>query len=69
MSPPRRPARAETAANNRKLEDDEEQKLNEWVLDLAARGYPPRKRRVEETANLLRQLRGMGCFRKTSPTP
>ena len=53
-----RPARAETAANNRILDDDEEQTLTEWILDPAARGYPPRKRMVEDTANLLRQLRG-----------
>jgi hypothetical protein len=52
------PARAETVANNRNLEDDEEQTLTEWILGLAARGYPPRKRMVEDTANLLRRLRG-----------
>lgn len=52
------PARTETVANNRNLDDDEEQTLTKWILDLAARGYPPRKRMVEDTANLLRRLRG-----------
>ncbi|EKG09198.1 DDE superfamily endonuclease CENP-B-like protein [Macrophomina phaseolina MS6] len=53
-----RPPRAETVANGRNLDDDEEQTLTEWILDLAARGYPPRKWMVEDTANMLRQLRG-----------
>ena len=51
-------ARAETVTNSRSLDDDEEQTLNEWILDVAARGYPPRKCIVEDTANLLRRLRG-----------
>ena len=34
------PARVKTAANNRKLGNDEDQAFNEWILDLAAREYP-----------------------------
>ena len=30
--------------------------LTEWIFDLAARGYSPRQRMVEGTANLLRGL-------------
>ena len=51
------PPRAQTIANSRNLDDDEEQTLTEWILDLAARGYPPRKWMVEDTANMLRRLR------------
>ena len=45
-------------ANGRSLDNDEEQTLTKQILDLASRGYPPRKQIVEDTANMLRRLRG-----------
>ncbi|KAH7394654.1 hypothetical protein BKA66DRAFT_375288, partial [Pyrenochaeta sp. MPI-SDFR-AT-0127] len=48
-----RPSRANTLPNSRNLDNDDEKTLTDWILDLAARGYPPRKWIVQDTANLL----------------
>ncbi|KAF2177662.1 hypothetical protein K469DRAFT_602336, partial [Zopfia rhizophila CBS 207.26] len=51
------PARADTMNHNRNLDDNDEATLTEHILDLAARGYPPRKKVVEDMANMLLALR------------
>ncbi|KAF2188421.1 hypothetical protein K469DRAFT_95459 [Zopfia rhizophila CBS 207.26] len=51
------PARADTTNHNRNLNDNDEATLTEHILDLAARGYPPRKKIVEDMANMLLALR------------
>lgn len=48
-----RVARVDSRANNRKLTETEELVLIQWILDMDARGYPPRICAVREAAQLL----------------
>ena len=45
--------RADTLANGRNLDYNEEALLIEWILDFASRGFPPRKWMVEDTVNII----------------
>ena len=47
------PARADCIPNGRKLSDQEEQVIVEYILNLDSRGFPTRYRDVEEMANRL----------------
>ena len=46
-------SRRETIPNSRRLSDLEEQIIIQFILELHARGFPPRLRGVEEMANRL----------------
>ena len=50
------PSRAETTPNRRKLTDEEESQLIEYILHLDSRAQPPRLRDVEAMANRLLEL-------------
>ena len=52
-----RVCRADTLANGRNLNYNEEALLTEWILDLASRGFLPRKWIVEDTANIILLLK------------
>ena len=47
------PSRAETRANGHKLTQTEEDSLINWILDIDARGYPPKIYAVGDAAKLL----------------
>ena len=51
------PSRADTIPNCRKLTDDEESLLIQYILELDSRAQPPRLRDVEAMANRLLELR------------
>jgi hypothetical protein len=53
-----RPARLNQTANSRKLTDLEESVLVREILDLQARGFPPRLQTVADMADQLRTTRG-----------
>jgi uncharacterized protein YoaH (UPF0181 family) len=55
-----RPSRADTMANSRNLTNTEEQVIVEHILELVARGFPPRLSAVADMANSLRAERGLG---------
>ncbi|KAF4332164.1 hypothetical protein FBEOM_14043, partial [Fusarium beomiforme] len=48
-----RQARADCIPNGRKLSDQEEQVIVEYILNLDSRGFPSRYRDIEEMANRL----------------
>ncbi|RKK76014.1 hypothetical protein BFJ69_g7344 [Fusarium oxysporum] len=48
-----RQARADCVPNGRKLSDQEEQLIVEYILNLDSRGFPSRHRDIEEIANRL----------------
>jgi hypothetical protein len=48
-----RRARTDISANSRKLTDLEEQVLLQYILDLNAKGFPPRYCNVEDMANCI----------------
>jgi hypothetical protein len=52
-----RPARVELRANNHKLTETEENALEQWILSMDERGYPPRICAVHEAAELLLKQR------------
>ena len=51
------PSRADTVPNCRKLTDDEENLLIQYILKLDSRAQPPRLRDVKAMANHLLELR------------
>jgi hypothetical protein len=51
------PSRRDISANSRKLTDLEESVLVQYILDLAAKGFPPRVSVVEDMANRLLAIR------------
>lgn len=51
------PCRADTIPKSRKLTDDDEKDLVQYILNLASRSQPPRLRDVEDMANRLLELR------------
>jgi hypothetical protein len=53
------PSRADTMANSRNLTNDEEQVIVTHILELVARGEPPRLAAVTDMANSLRKERGL----------
>jgi len=55
-----RPSRADTMANSRNLTNTEEQVIVEHILELVARGFPPRLAAVADMANSLRAERNLG---------
>jgi hypothetical protein len=55
-----RPSRADTMANSRNLTNTKEQVIVEHILELVARGFPPRLSAVADMANSLRAERGLG---------
>ena len=55
-----RPSRADTMANSRNLTNTEEQVIVQHVLELVARGFPPRLAAVADIANSLRAERSLG---------
>jgi hypothetical protein len=55
-----RPSRADTMANSRNLSNTEEQVIFEHILELVARGFPPRLADVATMANSLRAERNLG---------
>ena len=54
------PPRHTILANSRKLTDLEESVLIEYILDLAAKGFPPRLCVVEDMANHILAMRDTG---------
>jgi hypothetical protein len=55
-----RPSRADSAPNSRNLDKNEEQVIVDHILQLAARGFPPRLAAVADMANSLRAERNLG---------
>ena len=55
-----RPSRADTIANSRNLTNTEEQVIVKHILELVARGFPPRLAAVADMANSLRAERNLG---------
>lgn len=53
------PSRADTRANSRKLNDDEEQVLLQKVLQLSADGFPPQRKIVQEMANIILRIKNL----------
>ena len=53
----RRACRADTLANGRNLNHNEEALLTEWILNLASCGFLPYKWMVEDTANIILLLK------------
>lgn len=51
-------SRADTAANNHKLTQEEEDSLTQWILDMDSRRAAPRPATVREIANILLEDRG-----------
>lgn len=56
----RRPSRADTIANSRALDKNEEQVVVKHILDLDARGFAPQLSAVADMANSLRAERNLG---------
>lgn len=50
------PCRADTIPKSRKLTDDDEKELVQYILDLDSRSQPPRLRDMEVIANRLLEL-------------
>ena len=55
-----RPSRADSIAKSRSLTNNEERVIVEHILELVARGFPPRLAAVADMANSLRAERGLG---------
>jgi hypothetical protein len=55
-----RPSRADIMPNSRKLDKNEEKVIVEHILELDARGFPPRLAAVADMANSLRLERNLG---------
>jgi hypothetical protein len=54
------PSRADSIANSRSLTNNEERVIVEHILELVARGFPPRLAAVADMANSLRAERNLG---------
>jgi hypothetical protein len=52
-----KPARCDTTPNSRRLTNLEEKAIVQYIIDLAARSFPPRLRGVEDMANQLLGVR------------
>ena len=55
-----RPSRANSTANSRSLDNNKEQVIVDHILELVARGFPPRLADVATMANSLRAERNLG---------
>ena len=55
-----RPSRANSTANSRSLDNNEERVIVDHILELVARGFPPRLADVATMANSLRAERNLG---------
>jgi DNA-binding transcriptional regulator YiaG len=54
------PSRADSLANSRNLDNNEEQVIVEHILELVARGFPPRLTAMADMADSLRAERNLG---------
>jgi Tc5 transposase DNA-binding domain len=63
-----RPSRRESQPNSRKLSSTEELTLENWIISLDTRGFPPRVSAVRDIANLLLTARTKSKPTSTSRT-
>jgi hypothetical protein len=63
-----RPPRRECQPNGRKLSSTEESALENWIISLDTRGFPPRVSAVRDMANLLLSARTKSDLSTTPPT-